>query len=64
MANSNNFFNLKDLPISDYPSNYIPRDAEIFIGIDYAKEDGDCTVKGFRDKDGAFHIQGVEHSIK
>lgn len=46
-----------------YKSNYIPKDAKVFIGCDFSK-DGDCTVKGFRDIDGVMHIQEVEFSQK
>ena len=45
---------------SEYPSNFIPADCEVFIGVDYASPDKDCTVRGFY-KDGEFHIQEVEY---
>lgn len=42
--------------LSEYPCNYIPKDAEAFISVDPAGKDSDCTVKGFY-KDGKLHIQ-------
>ena len=49
------------LKTSEYPKDFIPRGGEIFIGVDPASQDGDCTVKGFY-KDGVFHVQEVEYS--
>ena len=52
----------KDLRIktSQYPRDFIPKGAEIFVGIDHGSPDGDCTVKGFYDpQTGEFHIQEV-----
>lgn len=48
--------------ISEYPADFIPKDGRIFVGVDYAAEGSDCTVKGFRDKNGVIHIQEVECS--
>jgi hypothetical protein len=45
---------------SDYPTDFIPNGAEIFVGIDYASPDSDCTVKGFY-IDGEFHIQEIDY---
>lgn len=54
-------FNKDWLKISEYPSDFIPNGAEVFIGIDYASPDGDYTVKGFYDpKTGEIHIQEFE----
>jgi len=47
-----------NIPISQYPFNYIPAGAKILIGIDEGSSDGDCTVKGFY-KDGEYHIQEI-----
>lgn len=62
MTNSNSFFDIRNLSISNYPSNYIPKDGRIFIGVDMASKDGDCTVKGFYKSDGSIHVQEVEYS--
>jgi hypothetical protein len=45
--------------ISEYPSNFIPKDAKILIGVDYGKDGTTTTVKGFF-KDGVYHIQEIE----
>lgn len=52
----------KKFHISEYPSNFIPKDAKIFVGVDMGAPDGDCTVRGFRDVDGTFHIQEVDYA--
>ena len=44
---------------SPYPSDFIPKDGEVFVGVDMGSPDGDYTVKGFF-KDGAWHIQSFE----
>lgn len=44
------------IKLSEGPSNYIPKDAEIVIGVDYSTG-VDCTVKGFIDEDGSIYIQ-------
>ena len=41
---------------SDYPKDYLPKGAEVLIGVDEGDED--FTIKGFY-KDGEFHIQEV-----
>lgn len=48
--------------VSKYPPSFIPKDGKVFIGIDWAAESKDCTVKGFRDSDGVMHIQEVEYN--
>lgn len=46
--------------VSNCPSDFIPSGAKVFIGIDHASPDGDCTVKGFYDPEtGEFHIQEI-----
>lgn len=57
---SNEVFKKEQVKISDYPADFIPKDAKLIIGIDEGSPDGDCTVKGFY-KDGEYHIQSVEH---
>lgn len=42
-----------DIPISDWPANIIPAEAEAFV-----YEDDGCTIKGFR-LNGVIHIQDV-----
>jgi len=43
---------------SDYPENFVPNQARIFVGVDMGSSDGDYTVKGFYDPaTGEFHIQ-------
>ena len=50
---------------SDYPADFVPKGAEVFIAVDPAYPDGDCTVKGFYDqKTGEFHIQEVVHNAR
>lgn len=56
-------FNKEWLKESEYPANFIPKDARICIGIDYAVDGGDCTCKGFW-LNGEFHLQRLERNIK
>ena len=50
-------FKKKWFKASEYHSNFIPKGAEVFIGVDYGSPDGDYTVKGFYDPStGVFHI--------
>lgn len=56
-----NFIDKKDIPLSPYPSNFIPEGAELLLGVDPAAVGGDTTVKGFY-KDGEFHIQEIIHN--
>jgi hypothetical protein len=45
---------------SEYPGDFVPKGAEIFIGVDQGSPDGDYTAKGFYDpKTGEFHVQEV-----
>lgn len=49
---------------SDYPSDFIPAGAKVFVGVDYGSPDGDYTVKGFYDpKTGEIHIQGRKRYV-
>ena len=46
------------IKISEYPADFVPKGAEVFVGVDQGSPYGDCTVKGFYDPNtGAFHIQ-------
>ena len=55
------FFKSMDIPISDYPKDFIPKGAEVFIACDYATG-VDYTVKGFYDLNtGEYHIQEIIH---
>ena len=47
---------------SNSPSDFIPNGAEMFIGVDRASPNGDCTVKGFY-KNGEYHIQEVQQGL-
>jgi len=59
---SNEWFDPKWVKISPFPSNYIPKEGEVFIGIDYAS-DGDCTVRCFYERlTGEYHIQEIEYN--
>lgn len=50
----------KLLGLSEYASNFIPKDAKIFLVTGHGSLDGDCTVKGFYDpKTGKYHIQEI-----
>jgi len=55
------FFKNIDIPISEYPKDFIPKGSKAFVACDYAT-DGDATVYGFYDpKTGEFHIQDMQH---
>ena len=47
---------------SDYPSDFIPIGAEVFIGVDKESPNGDYTAKGFY-KNGEYHIQEVQQGL-
>ena len=46
------------IPRSEYPRDFIPNGAKVFIGMDPGSKDESCTVKGFC-LDGVYHIQEV-----
>ena len=52
------FFKSIDIPVSEYPSDFMPKDSKIIYGLDKGAGDTSCEVKGFC-KDGVFHIQEV-----
>lgn len=46
---------------SEYPGNFVPKDAIEFTGVDYSNgEDYTVVVKGFWDTDGTYHIQELK----
>lgn len=49
-----------EIAISEFPFNYIPKDAVVFTGIDVS-EDGICKVTGFIEDSVIVHIQEVEY---
>lgn len=49
--------NLSDIPISYYPRNVVPKDAEHIIGVDLSNG-VETTVKGFF-LNGVYHIQEI-----
>jgi hypothetical protein len=50
--------------VSEYPSDFIPNGAEIFVGVDYGLEPS-YTVKGFHDPEtGEIHIQECSLDIE
>lgn len=54
------YFNQEQVAISEYPSDFIPAKAPIFVGMDLGSPDGGCTVKGFFDPNtGEYHIQEI-----
>lgn len=58
-------FDKKSLRKSEYPSDFIPAGAELFIGFDRGSDDGDYTVKVFYDpKTGETHIQEFGPNIR
>ncbi len=59
MMDEDSFFKGIDIPVSEYPSNFIPAGGKTFVVVDPAAEVGQSfEVKGFW-KDGEFHIQEI-----
>jgi hypothetical protein len=46
---------------SEFPSNFIPKDAEILIGVDISNGK-ETTIKGFY-LDGIYHIQEITEKV-
>ena len=45
---------------SEYPADFIPKGAAIFVGVDLGSPDGDCTAKVFYDPEtGEYHTRVI-----